>query len=66
MGAISETVTALADTIVTDSVSAVTTVFSSMWTLMSSNPVITVFIGGSLVGVGCGVFRKLRKGVGGR
>lgn len=66
MGTIATGITAFADEIITSSIDGVTSVFSSMWSLMTANPVITIFIGGSLVGVGCGVFRKLRKGVGGR
>ncbi len=57
-------ITALAEAVdITSGLSTVTSLFSQIWTLMTGNPLIMVFVGGSLVGVGVGVFRKLRKSV---
>lgn len=38
-------------------------VFSSVWTAMTNNPVIGVFIGLGLLGAGAGVFRRFRRAV---
>lgn len=48
---------------ITSGLSTVTSLFGEIWTLMTGNPLIMVFVAGSLVGVGIGVFRKLRKAV---
>lgn len=44
-------------------ISTVIDVFGQCWELMLSNPLIMVFVGSSLIGVGLGVFRKLRRAV---
>lgn len=51
------------DTSITSGLSTVTSVFGEVWSLMTGNPLIMVFVGASLIGVGVGVFRKLRKSV---
>lgn len=43
------------------STSTITTLVGSVWTLMTSNPLLTVFLCASLLGVGISVFRKIRK-----
>ena len=49
---------------ITSGVSTVVDVFGQIWSLMTGNPLIMVFIGGSLLSVGVGVFKKLRGAVG--
>ena len=49
---------------ITSGVSTVVEIFGQIWSLMTGNPLIMVFIGASLLGVGVGVFRKLRSAVG--
>lgn len=51
------------DASITSGLSTVTSVFGEVWSLMTGNPLIMVFVGASLIGVGVGVFRKLRKSV---
>ena len=51
------------DVSITSGLSTVTSVFGEVWSLMTGNPLIMVFVGASLIGVGVGVFRKLRKSV---
>lgn len=50
-------------TTITSGISTVVEVFGQCWDLMLANPLIMVFVGSSLIGVGIGVFRKLKKGV---
>lgn len=48
---------------ITSGVSTVTDVFGSVWTLLTSNTLCMVFVGASLLGVGIGLFRKLKRSV---
>lgn len=50
-------------TTITSGISTVVEVFGQCWDLMLANPLIMVFVGTSLIGVGIGVFKKLKKGV---
>ena len=50
------------DVSVTSGVSTITDVVGSVWTLMTSNPLVMVFVGAGLLGVGIGIVRKLTKG----
>lgn len=47
---------------ITSGVSTITDLVSQVWTLMTSNPLVMVFVGASLLGVAIGVIRKLTKG----
>ena len=47
---------------ITSGLSTVTDVVSQVWTLMTGNPLIMVFVGASLLGVGIGIIRRLTKG----
>ena len=49
-------------TTITSGVSTITTVVSDVWTLMTGNPLVMVFVGAALLGVGIGIIRKLTKG----
>ena len=49
-------------TAITSGVSTVTSVVGDVWTLMTGNPLIMVFVGAALLGVGVGIIRKLTKG----
>lgn len=49
-------------TAITSGVSTITDLVSQVWTLMTSNPLVMVFVGASLLGVAVGVIRKLTKG----
>lgn len=44
---------------ITSGVSTITDLVSQVWTLMTSNPLVMVFVGSSLLGVAIGVIRKL-------
>ena len=56
-------ITALADDVaITSGVSTITEVVGSVWTLMTSNPLVMVFVGAGLLGVGIGIIRRLTKG----
>lgn len=50
------------DTSITSGMSTLTSIVSSVWTTMTGNPLVMVFVAGSLLGVGIGVIRKLTKG----
>lgn len=50
------------ETTITSGVSTVTELVGSVWTLMTSNPLVMVFVGASLLGVAVGIIRKLTKG----
>lgn len=49
--------------VITSGIDTVIEVFGQCWDLMLANPLIMVFVGSSLIGVGVGIFRKLKKGV---
>ena len=44
---------------ITSGVSTITDLVSQVWTLTTSNPLVMVFVGASLLGVAIGVIRKL-------
>ena len=46
-------------TAITSGVSTITDLVSQVWTLMTGNPLVMVFVGASLLGVAIGVIRKL-------
>lgn len=46
-------------TSITSGVSTITELVSQVWSLMTGNPLIMVFVGGSLLAVAIGVIRKL-------
>lgn len=46
-------------TAITSGVSTITDLVSQVWTLMTSNPLVMIFVGASLLGVAIGVIRKL-------
>lgn len=46
-------------TAITSGVSTITDLVSQVWTLMTSNPLVMVFVGASLLGIAIGVIRKL-------
>lgn len=46
-------------TAITSGVSTITDLVSQVWILMTSNPLVMVFVGASLLGVAIGVIRKL-------
>ena len=48
---------------ITSGVSTVTEVFGNVWTLLTGNPLCMVFVGASLLGLGIGLFRKLKRSV---
>lgn len=50
-------------TSITSGIETVIAIFGQCWDLMLANPLIMVFVGASLIGVGVGVFRKLRSAV---
>ena len=52
-------VLAVESTAITSGVSTITDLVSQVWTLMTSNPLVMVFVGASLLGVAIGVIRKL-------
>lgn len=47
---------------ITSGVTTITDLVSQVWTLMTGNPLVMVFVGASLLGVAVGVIRKLTKG----
>lgn len=49
-------------TAITSGVTTITDLVSQVWTLMTGNPLVMVFVGASLLGVAIGVIRKLTKG----
>ena len=49
-------------TAITSGVSTITDLVSQVWTIMTSNPLVMVFVGASLLGVAVGVIRKRTKG----
>lgn len=49
-------------TAITSGVSTITDLVSQVWTIMTGNPLVMVFVGASLLGVAIGVIRKLTKG----
>lgn len=51
-----------ASTAITSGISTVTDTVASVWTLMTGNPLVMVFVGASLLGVAVGIIRKLTKG----
>lgn len=48
-------------TSITSGIPTVIEIFGQCWDLMLANPLIMVFVGTSLIGVGVGIFRKLRR-----
>ena len=44
---------------ITSGVATITDLVSQVWTLMTGNPLVMVFVGASLLGVAIGVIRKL-------
>lgn len=44
---------------ITSGVSTITDLVSQVWTLMTSNPLVMIFVGASLLGVAISVIRKL-------
>lgn len=49
-------------TAITSGVATITDLVSQVWTIMTGNPLVMVFVGASLLGVAIGVIRKLTKG----
>lgn len=49
-------------TAITSGVTTITDLVSQVWTIMTVNPLVMVFVGASLLGVAIGVIRKLTKG----
>lgn len=49
-------------TAITSGVTTITDLVSQVWTIMTGNPLVMVFVGTSLLGVAIGVIRKLTKG----
>ncbi len=49
-------------TAITSGVTTITDLVSQVWTIMTGNPLVMVFVGASLLGVAVGVIRKLTKG----
>lgn len=47
---------------ITSGVTTITDLVSQVWTIMTGNPLVMVFVGASLLGVAVGVIRKLTKG----
>lgn len=47
---------------ITSGVETITGLVSSVWTVMTGNPLVMAFVGASLLGVAIGVIRKLTKG----
>lgn len=56
------TVLAGETTAITSGVTTITDLVSQVWTIMTGNPLVMVFVGASLLGVAIGVIRKLAKG----
>ncbi len=51
-------------TAITSGVTTITDLVSQVWTIMTGNPLVMVFVGASLLGVAIGVIRKAYKGQG--
>ena len=49
-------------TSITSGVTTITDLVSQVWTIMTGNPLVMVFVGSSLLGLAIGVIRKLTKG----
>lgn len=49
-------------TAITSGVTTITDLVSQVWTIMTGNPLVMVFVGASLLSVAIGVIRKLTKG----
>ena len=49
-------------TAITSGVTTITDLVSQVWSIMTGNPLVMVFVGASLLGVAIGVIRKLTKG----
>lgn len=47
---------------ITSGVSTITELVGQVWTLMTGNPLIMVFVGAALLGVAIGIIRRLTKG----
>ena len=47
---------------ITSGVTTITDLVSQVWTIMTGNPLVMVFVGASLLGVAVGVIHKLTKG----
>lgn len=45
------------------SMSTVTQLMTSVWDMMTSNPLLTLFLAGSLIGVGVTVFKRVKRAV---
>ena len=43
------------------SMTTITDLVTSVWELMTSNPLLSLFLAASLLGVGVGVFRKIKR-----
>ena len=52
------------DTVVA-STGTITSLMTAVWNMMTSNPLLTLFLGVSLLGVGIAVFKKIRGATGG-
>lgn len=48
-------------TAITSGVTTITDLVSQVWTIMTGNPLVMVFVGASLLGVAIGVIRKLTR-----
>ena len=46
-------------TAITSGVTTITDLVTQVWTIMTGNPLVMVFVGASLLGVAIGVIRKL-------
>lgn len=49
-------------TAITSGVSTITELTGNVWTLMTGNPLVMVFVGAALLGCAIGIIRKLTKG----
>lgn len=47
---------------ITSGVTTITDLVSQVWSIMTGNPLVMVFVGATLLGVAVGVIRKLTKG----
>lgn len=52
----------MAENTITSGITTITDLVSQVWTLMTGNPLVMVFVGASLLGVAIGIIRKLTKG----
>ena len=46
---------------VTEAMPMLTTLMNQVWTLMTSNPLLALFLAVSLLGIGVGVFRTIKR-----